>query len=323
MIIKADFAGADESLLKVTTNDGASRVAGFNRESGKNSKVTIRDLNTGAERVYENASNEIKVDGITFNISENSVQGSSTTITTAADSSKIKEKIIDFVKDYNELMGAINTKLYETRDKSYMPLTDEDKEGLSDSEIEKLEKKAQEGLLRNDSYLSAFANDMRMSMSSVMKQSWGGSCAGLSIESIGINPVKDYTTQNGLLEIDEEKLQKVLDENIDGVKELFTRGMANSNGSESDGVLTKLKRNLYDHATSSYSKLANRAGVAGGVSANTNEMTKDIEQRKKLITQMQIALKEKEDALYSRYSILESNLSSLQAQQSSLTSYLA
>ena len=323
MIIKADSAGADENLLKVTTNDDRP-VAGFSRQPGKNSTVTIKDLKTGAERVYENATNQIEVDGITFNISENATSGSSTTITTEADSSKLKEKLTDFVKDYNELMGAINTKLYETRDKSYMPLTDEDKEGLSDSEIEKLEKKAQEGLLRNDSYLSAFADDMILSMATVMKQSFGGSSAGLSLEKIGIKPVNNYTTQNGLLEIvDEEKLQKALDENIDGVKELFTRRMANTTSSESDGVFTKLSKNLKDHATSRFSKLANRAGVASGVTAETNEMTKDINQRKKLIAQMQAALKEKEDALYSRYSTLESNLASLQSQQSSLSSYFA
>ena len=103
-----------------------------------------------------------------------------------------------------------------------------------------------------------------------------------------------------------------IEENPDGIKELF---------SGKDGIVTKLSDNLKDHATGTFSRLAKKAGVADGVTANTNEMTKDIEQRKKLITQMQTALQEKEDALYTKYSTLESNLASLQSQQSSLSSY--
>ena len=82
-------------------------------------------------------------------------------------------------------MGSINTKLYETRDKSYMPLTDDDKEGMTDKQIEKWEKKAQTGLLRIDCYLTAFANDMKSSMTTMMSSS------GLSLEKIAIKPVQD------------------------------------------------------------------------------------------------------------------------------------
>ncbi|WP_159116762.1 flagellar filament capping protein FliD, partial [Clostridium neonatale] len=223
-----------------------------------------------------------------------------------ADGTELKDKIVEFINDYNELLGHINGKLYEEYDRSYLPLTDEDKEGLSDSEIEKLEKKAQTGLLKNDSYLRNFADDMKLTMTTMLEKS------GLSLEKIGINPVEDYSTQNGLFTIDEDKLLSAIEENPDGIKELF---------SGKDGIVTKLSDNLKDHATGTFSRLAKKAGVADGVTANTNEMTKDIEERKKLITQMQTALQEKEDALYTKYSTLESNLASLQSQQSSLSSY--
>ena len=206
------------------------------------------------------------------------------------------------------MLGHINRKLYEEYDRSYLPLTDEDKEGLSDSEIEKLEKKAQTGLLRNDSYLRNFADDMKLTMTTMLESS------GLSLEKIGITPVNDYTTQNGLFTVDEDKLLSAIEENSEGIQELFAG---------SNGIITKLKSNLSDHATGTFSRLANKAGVANGVTANTNEMTKDIEQRKKLITEMQTALQEKEDALYTKYATLESNLSSLQSQQSSLSSYFS
>ena len=228
------------------------------------------------------------------------------TLTGKSDGTELKNKITEFIKDYNELLGHINEKLYEEYDKSYLPLTDEDKEGLSDSEIEKLEKKAQTGLLRNDSYLRNFADDMKSTMTTMLEKS------GLSLEKIGITPVNDYSTQNGLFTVDEDKLLAAIEENTEGIQELFAG---------SNGIITKLKNNLSDHATGTFSRLAQKAGVSGGVTSTTNEMTKDIEQRKKTIAQMQAALKEKEDALYSRYSSLESSLAALQAQQSSLLSY--
>lgn len=288
--------------------DDSASVNGFKYDNyaGEDAKVTIKDLTTGVEREYTNVSNEIEVDGVTFKIDENAAAGSTSKITIKADGTELKDKIVEFINDYNELLGHINGKLYEEYDRNYLPLTDDDKEGLSDSEIEKLEKKAQTGLLRNDSYLREFADDMKLTMTTILEKS------GLSLERIGINPVQDYSTQNGLFTIDEDKLLAAIEEDPDGIQELFAG---------SNGIITKLKSNLSDHATGTFSRLANKAGVADGVTANTNEMTKDIEQRKKLITQMQTALKEKEDALYTRYSSLESSLASLQSQQSSLYSY--
>jgi flagellar hook-associated protein 2 len=248
--------------------------------------------------------NEIVLDGTTFKF--NNVTSGEVTLTGKRDGAELKDKIVEFINDYNELLGHINGKLYEEYDRSYMPLTDEDKEGLSDSEIKKLEKKAQTGLLRNDSYLRSFSDDMKLTMTTMLEKS------GLNLERIGIKPVQDYSTQNGLFTIDEDKLQAAIEKDPEGIQELFAG---------SNGIITKLKNNLYEHATGTFSRLANKAGIADGVTAKTNEMTKDIEERKKQIANMQTMLKEKEDALYTRYSTLESSLASLQAQQNSLSSY--
>ena len=302
IIIQTEAKGSS-AMLKV--NDGVEVF-------GTNIQGTITDMSTNTEYKLEEHKdkidgNSIKLDGVTFNFTDKT--NGDVTIGVKADGTELKDKIVEFINDYNELLGHINGKLYEEYDRSYLPLTDEDKEGLSDSEIEKLEKKAQTGLLKNDSYLRNFADDMKMTMSTVLTS---GQNKGLSLEKIGIKPVEDYSTQNGLFTIDEDKLLSAIEENPDGIKELF---------SGKDGIVTKLSDNLKDHATGTFSRLAKKAGVADGVTANTNEMTKDIEERKKLITQMQTALQEKEDALNIKYSTLESNLASLQSQQSSLSSY--
>lgn len=294
------FTAGESGLSGFKINDG-------NLNSDTEGKVSITKIVDGREitKEYPLTSNTLIVDGVTFTF--NGTTGSEDAVLTGKmDGTELKDKIVEFINDYNELLGHINGKLYETYDRSYLPLTDDDKEGLSDSEIEKLEKKAQTGLLRNDSYLREFSDNMKLTMTTILEGS------GLGLEKIGITPINDYTTQNGLFTVDEDKLLAAIEENPDGIKELFAG---------SDGIITKLKSNLSEHATGTFSKLANKAGIADGVTANTNEMTKDIEQRKKLITQMQTALQEKEDALYTKYASLESSLSSLQAQQSSLSSY--
>ena len=147
---------------------------------------------------------------------------------------------------------------------------------------------------------------MKLTMTTMLENS------GISLERIGVKPVQDYKSKNGLFTIDEDKLLEAIENNPEQIEELFAG---------SNGIITQLKDNLYKHATGTFSVLANKAGVADGVTANTNEMTKDIEQRKKQIETMKAALKAREDALYTRYASLESSLSSLQAQQSSLSSY--
>ncbi len=105
------------------------------------------------------------------------------------DISGLKDTIVGFVNDYNKVMESINEKLWETRDKNYMPLTDEQKKEMSDTEIEAWEKKAQTGLLKNDSDLRRIQSAMKSAMSSMM------SSTGLTLESIGIEPVDNYTTK--------------------------------------------------------------------------------------------------------------------------------
>lgn len=305
-----------------SSNDGGNYKEGTNLTASVTEGNNIYEITDGKlpDGTTING-NSITLDGTTFKFTGTTVTfgkdadgkeiviDKPVTLAGKTDSTELVKKIKDFIKDYNELLGAINIKLYETRDKSYMPLTDDDKEGLSDSEIEKLENKAKEGLLRNDSYLRDFADDMKQTMSTILTS---GANKGLSLESFGIKPVENYGAENGLYTVDETALKEAIEKDPNKISEFF---------SGTNGLMSKLRDNLKDHATGIDSRLAKRAGVENGVTSVNNEMSKDIKERKKLIADMQTALKAKEDALYTRYASLESSLASLQSQQSSLSSY--
>lgn len=240
-------------------------------------------------------------------------------ITGEKDTSELKDKIVSFINDYNSLLESINTKLYETRNKSYTPLTDDQKKEMSDDEIKKWEDKAQTGLLRKDSDLEQYANQMKEVMSTFLEDSTG---AGIDLESIGIKPVADYTDKNGMFTIDEDKLTKALEENFDGVKDLFISNIS-SNDTKSMGIIGKLESAINNNAISLSGKLVKKAGSDTGVSTLTNEITKQLTEKQKLIKEMEAALTERENILYKKYASLESTLSSLQSQQSSLTQYFS
>lgn len=282
-------------------------------QKGLSAKFTITDMNTGTKikRGYDGEnydSNEIKLDGVTFNFTDKT--DGDVTLTGKKDATELTDKIVEFINDYNDLLGTINTKLYEEYDKSYKPLTDDDKEGLTDSEIQKLEEKAQTGLLRNDRYLTEFADSMKNTMTKMLEGS------GISIEKLGIKPVNDYTSQNGLFTVptDTTELAETIAANIDEVKKLF---------SSTDGIFSSLGKNLKDNAVGSTSKIGQYAGIANTSSATNSVMSKDIAERKTSIANMQTMLQEKENNLYTKYSKLESSLASLQSQQSTLSSYFS
>ncbi|WP_236896241.1 flagellar filament capping protein FliD [Clostridium beijerinckii] len=319
--------GTDGKTTKtVSTSNGTplTQVA----ETGTNTVTTTQADGTIVKTVTDSGNTSYKTvtttapdgtmtvtttDGTKTTVTTATTYGTPTSLTGATDASALKDKIVSFVNDYNKLLSEINTKIYETRDKNYMPLTDEQKKAMTDDQITAWEKKAQTGLLRKDNDLERIASEMKSAMSTVISGS------GLSLEKIGIAPVKDYTDKNGMLTIDEDKLTTALEENGGDVKDLFTRL---ASGTDKGGALTQLKSSLYSEFKASSSSLSKKAGLAGGSTEFDNTITKNINDKKKLIAQLNSQFTDKENALYNKYSALETAMEQLNAQKSSLASML-
>ena len=304
VIIQSKETGADKSFT----------VDGYGTVTGTNAKYEITDMNTNQCVSGESLTNEVKLDGVTFKFSDTTDSGA-VTLNGKIDASDLTDKIVDFINDYNELLGNINTKLYEQYDKSYKPLTDEDKEGLTDSQITQLEEKAKVGLLQNDDTLTEFANALKEVMTTI-------SSGGQSVERLGFAPVDDYRAENGLFTVpsDTSAIAENIANNIDDVKELF----AGENGIfKKLGDVFKKYSSGKSGVTPQSSVLGNLAGLTNGSYNDITIMGKDIKERKTKLAELQAALTEKENNLYVKYSRLESNLSELQSQQSSLASYFA
>lgn len=308
---------SDTNLTDLKTTDTGVTVSGDGKTiTSADGKTTTVKSDDGTITTTQVGASGISTKTVT---SAGGIKSTTTyspvTLTGKTDATDLKKKIVSFVNDYNTLLSSINTKLYEKRDKSYMPLTDDQKASMSDDQIEKWEKKAQTGLLRKDSYLESLTSGLKSAMRTM-------SDAGIDLEEIGITPVKDYTDKNGMFTIDEDKLTKALEANPEKIKDLFLK--PNSSDTAKDGgILAKLQDAFQVSTQSTTSAIVLKAGVEGGVTDITSLLSKDLTKRQKAIDEMEDKLVDRENALYKKYSALETALSKLQSQQSSLSQYFS
>ena len=166
------------------------------------------------------------------------------TFSSSTDVDSIYDTIKNFVDTYNGLISNISTEISEKKSKGYDPLTKTEREALSEDEIEKWDKLARQGTLHRDSTLSNLLTNMRTSIYTAVE---GTSFNNMA--KIGIATTKDYLA-GGKLEIDEDKLRAAIEEDPNGIYELFMAdGETTVDGKKTtdfskDGIVGRLRDNL-------------------------------------------------------------------------------
>ena len=208
-----DFTGTDVNGLNLLGNDvlKLDTVTAIGQDA-------IFKLN-GA--TFQEAANKFTINGVTYDLKGiNDADGDGTpvtTITVSNDTEAVFEEIKVFIDAYNELMEKIYGKLHEERYREYHPLTEEQKTDMSDEQIELWEKKARSGLLRSDWTLNQLTNSMRMTMSGVVE---GITSDYNVLIDLGITTKSWY--ENGQLNLNEDDLRMALNNDLEGVKKMFT-----------------------------------------------------------------------------------------------------
>ena len=223
------------------------------------------------------------------------------------------DKIKGVLKEYNELINEM-TKLYNADTaKGYEPLTSEERDALSDSEIEDWEKKIKDSLLRRDDTLNSLIN----SMTSSMLQTYQSGDQKYSFSSFGIHTLGvlysddneqnalhiDGDKDNALVSGNADKLMKALMDDPDGVVG-FMQGWA-------DSLYTTINKKMQSSSMSSFN-----------VVYNDKEMAREYSDYTTTINKWEQKLQDIEDSYYKKFAAMESALAQLQAQQSNLASML-
>lgn len=322
--LKQLSVGADGSLDKLGLGNIEKGVAvsAKNNDAGM-SVVAASDavfVLDGAEMTE--TSNSFTVNGITLNLSDTTlkegVDANNATdndyetiqITVGKDAEASYKLVKEALTEYNNLIEEMN-KLYDAKSaRGYDPLTDEQKEAMTEDDIKNWEDKIKSALLRRDDTLGSLLSGMRSALSSTYTDEDDGKIYSLS--SFGI--VTGNYTENGKLHIygDEDdatyatytdRLKTALEEDPDQVMD----------------VLTNVFGKLYDTMTAKCAKTEISSALTFYNDKQYKNLLEDYEDDLDI---MEDKIAELEDKYYKQFTAMEKAMSKLQSQTNSLASLL-
>ena len=294
--------------IEFTDGDFLTQVLGFqNGDSGnyikaENATFTVNGLETSRQ------SNTFSINGVTFTLKKTT--DTPVTINVNNDNDKLYENIKSFVDKYNELVEKIEKKLSEPKYKNYLPLTDDEKEKLSETQQEKWENMAKSGILRNDSILSGLVTQMRTAIYSAVNQDDLDS-AMKSLSAIGITTTADFTTAK--LEINESKLKAAIEKDPNSIELLF-----NGTGA-TDGQKGVIQR-LYDKVNATMDQLKERAGNSYSVN-NQFTIGRQLDDLDDRIERFEDRLADLETRYYSQFTAMEKAIQKANSQAAYLAQF--
>ena len=106
-------------------------------------------------QLISRSSNSVNIGGVIIDLLKTSEDP--VVITMRNDPTTLMEPIKKFVEDYNTMIDLINGLVKENVYRDFPPLSEAQKEEMSEKQIEKWEEKAKSGVLRGDSILRGLA----------------------------------------------------------------------------------------------------------------------------------------------------------------------
>lgn len=300
-------------VTQVQNSKNILNTANFNTDAkkvdGQDALIKLNGI------VYEGSSNAFSINGLNINVQGVTGDGdeNAITVTTQTDTQGIYDKIKDFLTQYNALINEMNALYNADSAKGYEPLTDEERDAMSESEIEKWESKIKDSLLRRDDTLSSVISAMTASMS----KGYEVNGKTLYLSSFGIKTLGYFIApenQHNAYHIDG-------DEDDDSVKGNEDKLMA-AITADPDSVISffqQLTQGLYDEVGKKM-----RASTLSSTYTvyNDKEMASEYSDYTDVIKKWEEKLQAQEDYYYQKFSQMETALAKLNSQTSSLSSLL-
>ena len=295
--------GNDNLAQQIANDNGITFIndAGGNKFAnvyGKNLEADVTDEHGRVTHISKEQ-NSFNIDNIDYNVNSKGTAK----LTSVTDTEEAVKNMQAFVDDYNKLMDKVYGLVTTKKSKDYPPLTDAQKEDMTTEEIEKWEKKAKEGILRNDDELRAFVEDIQSAF-------FGDGKNIIALRKLGINESENYN-KKGQISFNADTFSKAL---IDDSDKVYKTLAGYSSNYDDKGMFEKLKDIVYEYSGSSTSKLPKKAGIEKTASASENVYSKQIAEQERNISRLVEKMNDKEKRLYAKYSALESLLNQYSSQ---------
>ena len=290
--VKADM----ESKYGVTVKGNSA-----NKVDGQDAEITLN----GAK--FKSNSNTFEINGLTITANAKTTNGP-VTLSTQTDTDGIYDMVKNFLKEYNTVINEID-KLYNAASaKGYEPLTSEEKDAMSDSEVEEWEKKVKDSILRRDENVGSIGDALK----SVMSAGISVSGKQMYLSDFGINTLGYFNSpenEKNAYHIDGDPDDGNTSGNADKLKAMIA--------SDPDKVINcfmGLSQNLYGKM-SDMSKSVDGYRSFGSF-YDDKKMKTDYDSYTSKIKDMEQKLNDYEDKWYKKFAKMESAMAKLQAKTS-------
>ncbi|WP_042275381.1 flagellar filament capping protein FliD [[Clostridium] dakarense] len=282
---------ADGNFVSGTDGKSKFTIEKFGGSAvGSNSIIKVSSKDGSFTKTLNEESNSFTIDSVTYNV----FTTGSANMTSKQDVKPAVDNMKSFVEEYNKIMDKVYKLVVEKKQSDYQPLTEAQKEDMSEEEIERWEKKAKQGILRNDSEMRRFMDDMQKSI-------FGDKMEILS--EMGLTSHEDYT-KKGQIALDESKFTKALETNSNRVYEAFAK--------DSSSILESMKNTMKKYVGGSSSIFARKAGLTAS-SAN-NFYSEQLKRQAENIKTLTRKMSDKESSLYQKFAKLESSMNKFNSQ---------
>lgn len=271
------------------------------------------------KEVYLN-DNTYTLDGNTFTFNDNMTIGETYTVNIAKDSTTVKDALKKFVESYNKLIDDVYGYIGKSPAKdddgnTYEPLTNAEKDEMSEDEITKWEEKAKQGVLYNDSTVSTVMSQMRSALYTSVTLDDGSK---FGIYNLGIKTSSEWS-EHGKLQIDENAFDKAFENNEDAIIKLFTdsdTGMMKKLNSVIDGAVKS------SGAANTRGTLVRKAGKADSSVTTDSTIYKEMVKMQDRLKELQDRYDTKEEYWWKVFTNMETAMADLNSQTSYISSYL-
>ncbi len=284
----------------MTSSNGAVRI------TGQDAKIILN----GAD--FTSNTNNFSINGLTIQATAKT-NGEKVTITTSTDVDAIYDSIKSFFKEYNDLIKSMDEAYNATSAKGYEPLTSEEKEAMSDDEVEKWEKKIKDSLLRKDSTLGNASTAMKNAMAAAIEING----KKYSLASFGIKTQGYFeaaANERGVYHIDGDS-----DDSISSGNDDKLRAMIASDPEVVVEFFSKLTTKVYEDLGK---RMASSSVSSVYTIYNDKELATEYSEYNTKIADKEDEITTWEDYYYKKFSAMESAMASLNSQQSALSGLL-
>jgi flagellar hook-associated protein 2 len=301
--------GALAALGLATASDADKAAEGYDA-SQYASKIDGTDATIYLNNAkFTSDTNTFKINGLTITALEES-GGKEVTLNTDTDTSGIYDMVKNMLTQYNKAINEIDKYYGADSVRKYSMLSDDDREAMSEKEVEEYENKIKSGLLRGDSNLSSLRN----MFTEVMNKGFEVNGKTYYLSNFGIGTGSYFDTPDNekhALHIDGDKDDEKFKDKTDKLSAMIA-----SDPDVVEGFFKELSKELYSKLDSMSRSVDGRRSY--GSFYDDKKMKSDYDGYKTSIKDLETKANDYEDKLYRQYAAMEKTLQAMQSKSSAL-----